>query len=88
VVQTASVDYLQSLLGAGSNNPPLFPYLVRLDMESPALVEAHWQVVNLDPEKHKGYAVQWFAMAATLALIGIGANTTLMQWLKQRKRRD
>jgi len=85
VVQVASIDYLKTLLVP--NTAPLYPWLVRLDSDSPALLEPHWQVVNLSPEKHMGYAVQWFAMAATLVLIGIGANTTLVQWMKQKKHR-
>lgn len=88
VVQVASVDYLKSLLPAASNSSPVYPWIVRLDVDSPALVEPHWQVVNLSPEKHTGYAVQWFAMAATLVLIAILANTTFVHWLKQRNRRD
>jgi len=87
VVQSAAVDYLQSQLGAALTTPSLYPWVVRLDMDSPALLEPHWQVVNLSPEKHTGYAVQWFAMAATLVLIGVGANTTLAQWIKQKKHR-
>lgn len=85
VVQAASVDYLKSLLGAATSELPVYPWIVRLDADSPALLEPHWQTVNLSPEKHTGYAVQWFAMAATLVLIGIAANTTLMQWLKEKR---
>lgn len=83
VVQVMEVEYLQSLLGA-----PVFPYVLRLEPDSPALIEAHWQVVNLSPEKHIGYAVQWFAMSAVLVLIAILANTNLVSWFKQRIQRD
>jgi cytochrome oxidase assembly protein ShyY1 len=85
VVQAASVDYLKSLLGTTPDNVPVYPWVVRLDVDSPALLESHWQTVNLSPEKHTGYAVQWFAMAATLVLIGIIANTTFMQWFKAKR---
>jgi len=88
VVQSAAVDYLKSQLDASSiANAPLYPWVVRLDEDSPAVLERHWQVVNLSPDMHSGYAVQWFAMAATLVLIGIGSNTTLVPWIKQRKHR-
>jgi len=83
VVQVAEVDYLEKLLGS-----PVYPYVLRLEPGSPALVEAHWQVVNLGPEKHIGYAVQWFAMSAALLLIACVANTNLVSWFKQRKQRD
>lgn len=83
VVASASVNYLQSLLGVD-----VYPYVLRLEPDSSALLEAHWQVVNLSPEKHIGYAVQWFAMSATLVLIALVANTNLITFLKQRKHRD
>jgi surfeit locus 1 family protein len=86
VVQSAAVDYLKSQLDASQGNS-FYPWIVRLDADSPAVLERHWQVVNLSPEMHTGYAVQWLAMAATLVLIGIGANTTLVPWLKHRKHR-
>ncbi|TDR44413.1 cytochrome oxidase assembly protein ShyY1 [Pseudomonas brenneri] len=35
----------------------------------PATYETQWPVVAMGPEKHLGYAVQWFAMA--LALLGL-----------------
>eukprot|EP01034_Spumella_vulgaris_P007413 gene7413-9455_t len=35
----------------------------------PATYEIQWPVVAMGPEKHVGYAVQWFAMA--LALLGL-----------------
>ncbi len=35
----------------------------------PATYETQWPVVAMGPEKHLGYAVQWFAMA--LALLGV-----------------
>ena len=39
--------------------------------ESPLALVAEWTVVNQSPSKHIGYAVQWFAMAAVLLLIGV-----------------
>ncbi len=47
---------------------PTLPYLLRAD-EGPVAVET-----NMPPEKHVGYAVQWFAMATTLALIYLVVN--------------
>jgi len=88
VVQSASVEYLKSQLSTSlANSLSLYPWVVRLDEDSPAVLERNWQVVNLSPDMHTGYAVQWFAMAATLVLIGIGSNTTLVPWIKQRKHR-
>jgi surfeit locus 1 family protein len=43
-------------------------YEVRLE-PGPAAYQAEWPLVAMGPEKHTGYAVQWFALAA--ALIGL-----------------
>lgn len=40
-------------------------YEVRLE-PGPASYLAQWPVVAMSPEKHTGYAVQWFALAAAL----------------------
>lgn len=47
----------------------VFPWTVRLAATSPAVLERNWTVVNSGPEKHRGYAVQWFAMALALVLL-------------------
>ncbi|WP_068828901.1 SURF1 family protein [Pseudomonas sp. BMS12] len=40
-------------------------YEVRLE-PGPAAYQAQWPLVAMGPEKHTGYAVQWFALAAAL----------------------
>ena len=54
---------------AASLEGDLFPYPVRIDEGQPGAHAVDWQVINVSPDKHKGYAVQWFTMAAVLALI-------------------
>jgi len=57
---------LERQLGDG-----LFARPVRLEANSPGALVADWQVVNVSPQRHTGYAVQWFAMAGVLTLIYI-----------------
>ncbi|MFO2465356.1 SURF1 family protein [Pseudomonas sp. 15FMM2] len=45
-----------------------FSYELRAEA-GPAMYQTNWPVVAMGPEKHLGYAVQWFAMA--LALLGL-----------------
>ena len=40
-----------------------------------------WQVVNVSPQKHQGYAVQWFAMAAVLFIFYLLRSSNLWQLL-------
>jgi surfeit locus 1 family protein len=47
-------------------NIELAPFVVRLDMEHPDALPRFWPQTMTRPEKHRAYAVQWFAMAVTL----------------------
>ena len=62
------VDYqrLAALLGY-----PLRPVLVLLEPEAPGGYRRDWQprFGGFGPERHRGYAVQWFALAATLVIL-------------------
>jgi cytochrome oxidase assembly protein ShyY1 len=61
----------------------LFPYPVRLNAGEELALDIDWQVVNVRPEKHRGYAVQWFAMAGMLALLFVLRSSNLWQWISQ-----
>jgi len=50
----------------------IFPLLVRMDADAPQGYAREWQIIASIPEKHRAYAVQWFAMTfALLALYGL-----------------
>lgn len=49
-------------------------FILRLSIPNPAQLTPHWQVVNMGPEKHQGYAVQWFLMAALLLIMFVYAS--------------
>lgn len=55
-------------------NEPLYPYVIRLREASPGALEPLWQDINMQPAKHTAYAVQWFAMAATLVVLYFGVG--------------
>jgi surfeit locus 1 family protein len=46
-----------------------YPYVVRLRPGSATAFDSYWQDVNILPEKHTAYAVQWFAMALALLVL-------------------
>lgn len=58
--------------------------LIQLDPGSAGAFSADWPPVNISPDKHMGYAVQWFAMAFALFLLVIFANSNLALVLKSR----
>lgn len=63
LVTAVEPDALWQQLGRGGLN-----YEVRLE-PGPASFQTDWPVVAMSPDKHLGYAVQWFALAA--ALLGL-----------------
>lgn len=65
---------------------PLLPFEVRIDPNSPVALTAEWPVVNQSSSQHIGYAVQWFAMAAVLFLIGIWRLTNVGEFWGRRSR--
>ena len=52
----------------------IFPYTVRLADDSPGALTTGWQLMNMMPEKHRAYAVQWFVMAAVLLILFLYAS--------------
>lgn len=64
---------------------PLFSYQLRLERDSPAALQTGWPVVAIYPQKHTGYAVQWFIMAAVLAVLTLIANSNFAVWFKARR---
>ena len=48
---------------------PLYPELVLLDAAATDGYLRDWQPTGLTYERHLGYAVQWYALAATLAVL-------------------
>lgn len=52
----------------------LFPYVLHLKADNPAAYHIKWQAVTMQPEKHMGYAIQWFAFALTLLILFVALN--------------
>lgn len=79
VVQSINIDELGKQF-----DMPVFPYTVRLQQQSTASFINNWLVVNIQPEKHTGYAVQWFSMCVVLLVILFLANTNFWILIKAR----
>jgi cytochrome oxidase assembly protein ShyY1 len=83
VIQAVEMDKLATAVGGS-----VFPYPVRLDSGQPGALETGWQVVNVSPAKHQGYAVQWFTMALVLLVFYLLRSSNLWQWLTGRTRTE
>jgi cytochrome oxidase assembly protein ShyY1 len=78
LIQQVELPRLQALF-----QQPLAPFVVRLEGAQPAALANDWPIVNVQPEKHTAYAVQWFAMSLTLLLLLIVVNSNIVAWLKR-----
>jgi surfeit locus 1 family protein len=55
---------------------PLLRYALVIDEDRPGALQYDWSPIPpMGPEKHLGYAVQWFGIAIALTLIYVGVNT-------------
>ncbi len=82
-LQALEMDKLSPALGA-ELGVTLAPYPLRIDAGQPGALEVAWQVVNVSPAKHRGYAVQWFTMAVVLLIFFFLRSSNLWQLLRGR----
>ena len=47
----------------------VFPLWLRIDDNAPGALTTDWVITSVQPSKHQGYALQWFAMALALVII-------------------
>ena len=47
----------------------VYPYLIRLTLDDPNGLPRNWILANIMPEKHTGYAIQWFLMAFAIVVL-------------------
>ena len=55
---------------------PLLPLTLVIDAGQAGGLQYDWSAIEtISPQKHLGYAVQWFALAVALLMIYVGVNT-------------
>ncbi len=81
VVPALEMERLGAQAGALTGQR-VFPYTLRLDEGAPGALVTGWPVVNVSPEKHRAYAVQWFAMATALSILYLLRSSNLWSWLR------
>lgn len=52
----------------------LLPFVVYLDKKESIGFEKNWQPIVMPPEKHRGYAFQWFSLAITWLVLMLSAS--------------
>lgn len=71
---TLVIEYVNLIELEQFTRYPLFPYLLTLEPTHPAAYPIEWQIVIMGPERHLGYAIQWFALALTLLILFAALN--------------
>ncbi len=66
IVQSIEVAHLAARQQKGDS---LYPFLVRLEDNTAGALPRHWPDTVMMPAQHRGYAVQWFAMAFAVVLV-------------------
>lgn len=70
VVQSIELDEMEEALGID-----LLPFVIEQSPTDPHGFEREWRAYGgLSPRRHRGYAFQWFALAATLLVIYVAVN--------------
>ena len=67
---------------------PVLPLLIRVSPGDPRAFDANWVVINQSPQKHTGYAVQWFTMAGVLVMAFLLRSTNIWQLLIGSRRSE
>lgn len=68
------IEFLNLEKTASLLDTTLFPYILNLEPDSTAAYAIEWQIVSMPPERHLGYAAQWFALALTLLILSVVLN--------------
>lgn len=77
-IQAVEMDIIAPAV-TGLLGGKMFPFPVRINAGQRGALAVDWQVVNISPQKHQGYAVQWFAMAAALLVLYLLHSSNLRQ---------
>ena len=83
-IQAVEMDRLTSVIEKATGGS-VFPFPVRIDHGEPGALAVDWQIVNVSPEKHRAYAVQWFSMALALGLFYVLRSSNLWDLLAGRR---
>ncbi|MEM1144483.1 MAG: SURF1 family protein [Pseudomonadota bacterium] len=81
LVQSANTEALRDKI-AELTGAAVFAAELRVEETSPYGFRADWPVVNVSPQKHQGYAVQWFTMAFALTLLFVVRSSNLLQVMR------
>ncbi|MFT7128184.1 MAG: surfeit locus 1 family protein [Gammaproteobacteria bacterium] len=72
-----NIEHLSQLF-----DKPVFPYLLRLHNDSPAVLQRNHQMKLLNPAMNTSYARQWFGMSILLLIVSLLASSNIISILR------
>lgn len=69
VVERIDIQLISQIL-----HKSVYPFIIRLDKHETQGFNREWPVVSMPPERHYGYALQWFGMALITMILIIILN--------------
>lgn len=63
IVQQIDIVQFGNLVGE-----TIYPHVIRIHEDQPGALPRYWPSTVMQPEQHRGYAIQWFAMAVAVTL--------------------
>ena len=69
VIERIDAKLLEHLL-----QKKVYPFIIRLDKQEEDGFTREWAIVSMPPERHLGYAFQWFAMAFVIFILFVALN--------------
>ncbi|MBU2978373.1 SURF1 family protein [Alteromonas sp. C1M14] len=71
IIQQVDIAFIRKLTGMN-----IAPFVVELTTPTEGEFVRSWQPVVMPPQKHLGYAIQWFGLAAAAGMVGYFALTS------------
>lgn len=78
------IAYMDVSQLANALNESIYPYELRIVDGIAGKFDTHWPVINVKPETHVGYAVQWYLFAVIAVLVFLFANSNLAQVIRNK----
>lgn len=73
-INLAIIEKIDTHLISQFLHKSVYPFIIRLSPDEAHGYVREWPVVSMSPERHKAYALQWFAMALVILVIFVGLN--------------
>ena len=78
------ISYLDIAQISRATGLEIYPQSVRLNAQQAESFDTQWPQINVKPETHTGYAVQWFLFAVVAFAVYIFANSNIASLLRKR----